>query len=82
MGRKTDALSEKQVATLEWIRDGCAAVDGETEVSRKISAASLDGRGLATVNGAGRHMEGVDHAGRARLAGGAPDEGGRGCWRA
>ena len=53
MGRKADALSEMQVATLEWIRDGCAAVDGETEISRKISAASLHGRGLATVKGAG-----------------------------
>ena len=53
MGRKADALSEKQVATLEWIGDGCKAVDGETEVSRKISAASLHARGLATVKGAG-----------------------------
>ena len=53
MGRNAGALSEKQVATLEWIRDGCPAVDAETEVSRKISAASLRGRGLATVKGAG-----------------------------
>jgi hypothetical protein len=53
MGRSADALNEKQVATLEWIRDGCPAVDGETEVSRKISAASLRSRGLATVKGEG-----------------------------
>jgi hypothetical protein len=53
MGRNANALSEKQVATLEWIRDGRPAVDGETEVSRKISAASLHGRGLAAVKGAG-----------------------------
>lgn len=53
MGRNADALSEKQVATLEWIRDGCPAVDAETEVSRKISAASLKGRGLATVRRTG-----------------------------
>jgi hypothetical protein len=30
MGRNPDTLSEKQIATLEWIRDGCPAVDGET----------------------------------------------------
>ncbi len=53
MGRKADALSEKQVATLKWIRDGCATVNGETATSRKISAASLRGRGLATAKGAG-----------------------------
>lgn len=52
MGRNADALSEKQIATLEWIRDGCPPVDTETEVSRKISAASLKSRGLATVRGA------------------------------
>ncbi|MBM4408338.1 MAG: hypothetical protein FJ038_07040, partial [Chloroflexi bacterium] len=53
MGRNADALSQKQIATLEWIRDGCLAVDAETEVSRKISAASLKSRGLAAVKGAG-----------------------------
>jgi hypothetical protein len=53
MGRNADALSEKQITTLAWIRDGCPAVDGETEVSRKISAASLRSRGLATVKGQG-----------------------------
>ena len=53
MGRNADALSEKQIETLEWIRDGCEAVDAETEVSRRISAASLKSRGLATVRGAG-----------------------------
>lgn len=53
MGRNADALSEKQIATLEWIRDGCPAVDAETDVSRRISAASLKSRGLATVRGAG-----------------------------
>ncbi len=53
MGRTKDALSEKQIATLEWIRDGCPAVDGETELSRKISAASLRARGLVKVKGAG-----------------------------
>jgi len=68
MGRKADALSEKQVATLEWIRDGCTAVDGETEVSRKISAASLHGRGLATVRGAGAAWRAsITPAGRAWL---------------
>ena len=68
MGRKADALSEKQVATLEWIRDGCAAVDGETEVSRKISAASLHGRGLATVKGSGATWKAsITPAGRAWL---------------
>jgi hypothetical protein len=53
MGRNVDALSEKQIATLEWIRDGCPAVDPETEVSRRISAASLKSRALAKVKGAG-----------------------------
>lgn len=68
MGRKSDALSEKQVATLEWIRDGCAPVDGETEVSRKISAASLHGRGLARVKGAGAAWKAsITPAGRAWL---------------
>lgn len=68
MGRKTDALSEKQVATLEWIRDGCPAVDEETEISRKISAASLKGRGLATVRGAGATWKAsITPAGRAWL---------------
>ncbi len=68
MGRNADALSEKQVATLEWIRDGCPAVDGETEVSRKISAASLRSRGLATVNGTGATWKAsITPAGRAWL---------------
>ncbi|HUT78275.1 MAG TPA: hypothetical protein VM285_11340 [Polyangia bacterium] len=68
MGRQADALSEKQVATLEWIRDGCAAVDGATEVSRKISAASLKSRGLATVKGAGaKWRASITPAGRAWL---------------
>lgn len=68
MGRKADALSEKQVAALEWIRDGCAPVDGETEVRRKISAASLHGRGLATVKGAGATWKAsITPAGRAWL---------------
>jgi hypothetical protein len=68
MGRKAGALSEKQVATLEWIRDGCAAVDGAIEVSRKISAASLHGRGLATVKGAGATWKAsITPAGRAWL---------------
>lgn len=68
MGRKADALSEKQVATLEWIRDGCAAVDRETEVSRKISAASLHGRGLASVKGTGATWKAsITPAGRAWL---------------
>ena len=30
-------LSEKQVTTLEWIRDGCPAVDEETEISDRNS---------------------------------------------
>lgn len=68
MGRNADALSEKQVATLEWIRDSCPAVDAETEVSRKISAASLKGRGLATVRGAGATWKAsITPAGRAWL---------------
>lgn len=68
MGRNADALSEKQVATLEWIRDGCPAVDTETEVSRKISAASLKGRGLATVKGVGATWKAsITSAGRAWL---------------
>lgn len=68
MGRKADALSEKQVATLGWIRDGCPAVDSETEVSRKISAASLHGRGLATVKGASTTWRAsITPAGRAWL---------------
>ena len=68
MGRNADALSEKQVATLEWIRDGCPAVDAETEVSRKISAASLKSRGLATVRGAGATWKAsITPAGRAWL---------------
>lgn len=68
MGRNADALSEKQVATLEWIRDGCPAVDEETEVSRRISAASLKSRGLATVKGAGATWKAsITPAGRAWL---------------
>jgi hypothetical protein len=68
MGRKADALSEKQVATLEWIREGCPDIDSETEVSRKISAASLHGRGLATVKGAGAAWRAsITPAGRAWL---------------
>lgn len=68
MGRNADALSEKQVATLEWIRDGCPAVDDETEVSRKISAASLKRRGLSTVRGAGAMWKAlITPAGRAWL---------------
>lgn len=68
MGRKIDALSEKQVATLGWIRDCCPAVDGETEVSRRISAASLKSRGLATVKGAGATWRAtITPAGRAWL---------------
>jgi hypothetical protein len=68
MGRNADALSEKQVATLEWIRDGCPAVDEETEVSRKISAASLKRRGLASVRGAGATWKAlITPAGRAWL---------------
>ncbi len=68
MGRNANALSEKQVATLEWIRDGCPAVDEETEVSRKISAASLKSRGLATVKGAGATWKAsITPAGRAWL---------------
>ena len=68
MGRNADTLSEKQVATLEWIRDGCPAVDEATEVSRKISAASLKSRGLATVKGAGATWKAsITPAGRARL---------------
>lgn len=68
MGRNANALSEKQVATLEWIRDGCPAVDEETEVSRKISAASLKGRGLAAVRGAGATWKAaITPAGRAWL---------------
>ena len=58
----------RQVATLEWIRDGCAAVDGETEISRKISAASLHGRGFATVKGGGAAWKAsITPAGRAWL---------------
>ncbi len=68
MGRAADALSEKQIATLEWIRDGCPAVDGETEVSRRISAASLKSRGLAKVRGAGATWTAsITPAGRAWL---------------
>lgn len=68
MGRSADALSEKQVATLEWIRNGCPPVDEETEVSRKISAASLKGRGLATVKGTGATWKAsITPAGRAWL---------------
>jgi hypothetical protein len=68
MGRNADALSEKQVATLEWIRDGCPAVDEETEVSRKVSASSLKRRGLATVRGAGATWKAlITPAGRAWL---------------
>ena len=68
MGRNANALSEKQVATLEWIRDGCPAVDAETEVSRKISAASLKSRGLATVKGTGATWRAsITPAGRAWL---------------
>jgi len=68
MSRNADALSDKQVATLEWIRDGCPAVDAETEVSRKISAASLKGRGLATVRGTGSTWKAsITPAGRAWL---------------
>ena len=68
MGRNEDALSEKQIATLEWIRDDCPAVDGETEISRKISAASLKSRGLAKVKGAGATWTAsITSAGRAWL---------------
>ncbi len=68
MGRTVDALGEKQVATLEWIRDGCPAVDEETEVSRKISAASLKSRGLANVKSAAATWKAsITPAGRAWL---------------
>jgi hypothetical protein len=68
MGRNADALSEKQVATLEWIRDGCPTVDADTGLSRKISAASLKSRGLATVKGAGAKWKAsITPAGRAWL---------------
>lgn len=53
MGRNSATLTEKQVRTLEWIRDGCPAVDDETDVSRRISASSLHRRGLVTVKGRG-----------------------------
>lgn len=68
MGRNADALSEKQIAALEWIRDGCPTVDGEAEVSRRISAASLQSRGLAKVKGAGATWTAsITPAGRAWL---------------
>lgn len=68
MGRNANALSEKQVATLVWIQDGCPPVDAETEVSRKISAASLKSRGLAKVRGTGaRWKASVTPTGRAWL---------------
>jgi hypothetical protein len=68
MGRNANALSEKQVATLVWIQDSCPAVDAETEVSRKISAASLKSRGLATVRGTGATWRAsITGAGRAWL---------------
>lgn len=51
MGRNVAELSEKQVATLEWIRDGCAAVDDETLISRRIRASSLHRRKLVSVKG-------------------------------
>ena len=72
MGRKLDSLSEKQVATLEWIRDGCPAVDSETERQpqdqRRVAAHPRPREG----QGRRRHLEGIDHAGRARVASGAP----------
>ena len=53
MGKNPDTLSVKQVATLEWIRDGCPAVDGAVDASRRISASSLHRRKLAVVKGCG-----------------------------
>ena len=53
MGKNPDTLSAKQVATLEWIRDGCPAVDGAVEASRRISASSLYRRKLVVVKGRG-----------------------------
>jgi hypothetical protein len=53
MGKNPDALSAKQVATLEWIRDGCPVVDGAVDASRRISASSLHRRKLVVVKGRG-----------------------------
>lgn len=65
MGRRADALSEIQVATLEWIRDGCPTVDEETAVSRRISAGSLRNRGLVATKGNGANWTAsITEAGR------------------
>ncbi len=53
MGKNPDTLSAKQVATLEWIRDGCPAVDSAVDASRRISASSLHRRKLGVVKGRG-----------------------------
>lgn len=66
--RNPAVLSEKQVGTLEWIRDGCPAVDAATDVSRRISASSLHRRGLVAVKRRGKSWKAsISKAGSAWL---------------
>jgi hypothetical protein len=47
------ALTEKQVAVLRWIADGCDAGVVGDELSARISAGALRNRGLVTTSGRG-----------------------------
>jgi hypothetical protein len=51
VGRNVEAPSGKHVAPPERIRDGCAAADDETLISRRISADSLHRRKVVAVKG-------------------------------
>jgi hypothetical protein len=51
MGRNTVALTEKQAAVLEWVKDGCRGA-GE-DYGRRITARALHRRGLISVKGRG-----------------------------
>jgi hypothetical protein len=68
MGRNKASLTEKQVAVLEWIKDGCPSIDVEDVYGRRITARALHRRGLVAIKGRGvSWTASITKAGRAWL---------------
>lgn len=53
MGTNAASLTEKQVAVLKWIKDGCSSSDVEDDYGRRITARALHRRGLVVIKGRG-----------------------------